>query len=85
MIAYTLLKNYIFDAKKFNVVKLSKSLLTVLITFFSLNILAQIPNYIPTSGLLAWYPFNGNSLDEGGKAFIVLIKMQHLQRIALAR
>ena len=49
--------------------KLTKSLITVLITFCSLSALAQIPNYIPTNGLLAWYPFNGNSLDEGGKAF----------------
>ncbi len=24
---------------------------------------AQVPNYVPTDGLVAWYPFDGNSLD----------------------
>jgi hypothetical protein len=28
--------------------------------------LAQVPNYVPTSGLQAWYPFNGNANDESG-------------------
>jgi hypothetical protein len=27
---------------------------------------AQVPSYLPTSGLLAWYPFNGNANDETG-------------------
>jgi gliding motility-associated-like protein len=27
-----------------------------------------IPSYISTSGLIAWYPFNGNSNDESGNA-----------------
>src|SRR5687767_7692787 len=26
---------------------------------------SQIPPYIPTSGLLAWYPFTGNANDHG--------------------
>ena len=25
-----------------------------------------IPSYIPTEGLVAWYPFNGNANDESG-------------------
>jgi hypothetical protein len=28
--------------------------------------IAQVPNYVPTSGLLAWYPFTGNSNDVSG-------------------
>ncbi|WP_299159428.1 LamG-like jellyroll fold domain-containing protein [uncultured Eudoraea sp.] len=28
----------------------------------------QIPNYIPTNGLAAWYPFSGNSNDQSGNA-----------------
>ena len=29
--------------------------------------LAQtVPNYVPTNGLVAWYPFNGNANDESG-------------------
>ena len=30
---------------------------------------AQVPNYVPTDGLVAWYPFNGNANDESGNAF----------------
>ena len=33
----------------------------------SLNSFAQsIPSYIPTNGLIGWYPFNGNANDESG-------------------
>ncbi len=31
-----------------------------------LNLSAQVPNYVPTEGLVAWYPFNGNASDESG-------------------
>jgi hypothetical protein len=27
---------------------------------------AQVPNYVPTNGLVAWWPFNGNANDESG-------------------
>jgi len=27
---------------------------------------AQIPSYVPTNGLLGWWPFNGNANDESG-------------------
>lgn len=27
---------------------------------------AQVPSYVPTTGLVSWYPFNGNSIDESG-------------------
>jgi len=30
---------------------------------------AQIPNYVPTNGLVGWYPFNGNANDESGNGF----------------
>jgi hypothetical protein len=44
--------------------KLNK-LIILLITFCNLNINAQIvPNYVPTSGLVGWWPFNGNATDE---------------------
>ena len=32
-----------------------------------LTCVAQIPEYLPTDGLIAWYPFNGNSNDESGQ------------------
>jgi hypothetical protein len=27
---------------------------------------AQVPNYVPTNGLVGWWPFNGNANDESG-------------------
>ncbi|MFN5619668.1 MAG: LamG-like jellyroll fold domain-containing protein [Flavobacteriales bacterium] len=30
------------------------------------NTQAQLPSYLPTNGLVAWYPFNGNANDESG-------------------
>lgn len=27
---------------------------------------AQVPSYVPTDGLVGWYPFNGNANDESG-------------------
>ncbi|MEN9742294.1 MAG: hypothetical protein RLZZ65_99 [Bacteroidota bacterium] len=36
-------------------------LLTLLATTF-----AQIPSYVPSNGLVGWWPFNGNANDESG-------------------
>ncbi len=36
------------------------------ILLFTLLLKAQIPSYISTNGLLAWYPFNGNGADSSG-------------------
>ena len=34
---------------------------------FSVAIVAQnVPNYVPTNGLVGWWPFNGNANDESG-------------------
>jgi len=33
---------------------------------FSLASTAQIPSYVPTNGLVGWWPFNGNANDESG-------------------
>jgi hypothetical protein len=30
------------------------------------SIHAQVPSYVPTSGLVGWWPFNGNANDESG-------------------
>ena len=30
------------------------------------QLLAQLPDYLPSNGLVAWYPFNGNANDESG-------------------
>ena len=29
-------------------------------------LLAQVPSYVPTNGLVAYWPFNGNANDESG-------------------
>lgn len=44
-----------------------KHLHTTLLAALTITTLsAQPPGYIPTSGLIAWFPFNGNALDESG-------------------
>jgi hypothetical protein len=40
-----------------------KNLFTFLIFTISISVYAQIPNYVPTNGLIGWYPFNGNAND----------------------
>ncbi len=30
------------------------------------NVWAQVPNYVPTNGLVGYWPFNGNANDESG-------------------
>ena len=32
----------------------------------SSSLLAQVPSYVPTDGLVGWWPFNGNAEDESG-------------------
>ncbi len=33
---------------------------------FGLNAFGQVPSYVPTNGLVGWWPFNGNPNDESG-------------------
>jgi hypothetical protein len=32
----------------------------------TVNLWAQVPNYVPTNGLVGYWPFNGNANDESG-------------------
>ena len=45
-----------------------KNLLMTAIAIFGLTTItmAQVPSYVPTNGLVGWYPFNGNANDESG-------------------
>jgi len=44
-----------------------KNTLLILTAFIlGLNAFAQIPNYVPSNGLVGWWPFNGNANDESG-------------------
>ena len=41
-------------------------LLSIFISAICINAKAQVPSYVPTNGLVAWYPFNGNANDVSG-------------------
>jgi hypothetical protein len=42
-------------------------LLSVVAAFgFTTASIAQVPNYVPSNGLVGWWPFNGNANDESG-------------------
>ncbi|MFN6115017.1 MAG: LamG-like jellyroll fold domain-containing protein [Flavobacteriales bacterium] len=43
-----------------------RHLLTLLSIFTVLTLSAQVPSYVPTNGLVGWWPFNGNANDESG-------------------
>ena len=43
-----------------------RTLVFILITAHLANANAQLPNYVPTDGLVGWWPFNGNANDESG-------------------
>ena len=39
----------------------------LLFSLFAINVLvAQVPTYVPTTGLVGYWPFNGNANDESG-------------------
>jgi hypothetical protein len=39
----------------------------LLLSLFTINVLmAQVPSYVPTNGLVGYWPFNGNANDESG-------------------
>ena len=45
-----------------------KNLLMTTIAIFGLALIsnAQVPNYVPSNGIVGWWPFNGNANDESG-------------------
>jgi hypothetical protein len=38
----------------------------ILAVLFTANLMAQVPNYVPTNGLVGWWPFTGNANDSSG-------------------
>jgi hypothetical protein len=48
--------------------KMKNLLLTAAATFgmTALSMAQNVPNYVPTNGLVGWWPFNGNANDESG-------------------
>ena len=45
---------------------MKKLVLTLLLGVTTLTAFAQVPSYVPTSGLVGYWPFNGNANDESG-------------------
>jgi hypothetical protein len=43
-----------------------KKLTFILSITLTLTAFAQVPSYVPTNGLVGWWPFNGNANDESG-------------------
>ena len=44
-----------------------KKIYTIAIILVVLITNAQVPSYVPSNGLVAYYPFNGNANEEIGK------------------
>jgi hypothetical protein len=45
---------------------MKKNLFALLVCMTPFCVLAQLPSYLPTDGLVGWWPFNGNANDESG-------------------
>ena len=43
--------------------------LTLVLFVITLGISQDLPSYVPTDGLVAYYPFNGNANDESGNGY----------------
>ena len=43
-----------------------KTLILLFSVLFTTMSFAQVPNYVPSNGLVGWWPFNGNANDESG-------------------
>ena len=45
---------------------MKKTLLILAVFTLGASAFSQIPNYVPSNGLVGWWPFNGNANDESG-------------------
>ncbi len=45
---------------------MKKTLLILAVFTLGITAFSQIPNYVPSNGLVGWWPFNGNANDESG-------------------
>jgi hypothetical protein len=45
---------------------MKKIMLNILFALITTLGYSQVPNYVPTNGLVGWWPFNGNANDESG-------------------
>lgn len=56
-----------YFARNNNTIMKSKLLFLTLFVIYAFSSKAQLPTYIDTNGLVAWYPFKGNANDLSGK------------------
>lgn len=55
------------ECLKFKIMKLKLCIVVVIGMIFTTKVFSQnIPSYVPKSGLVGWWPFNGNANDESG-------------------
>ena len=45
---------------------MKKTITILAVVLITTTIFAQVPSYVPTNGLIGWYPFNGNANDASG-------------------
>jgi hypothetical protein len=43
-----------------------KKIITLILVFSTTILFSQVPNYVPTNGLVGWWPFTGNANDLSG-------------------
>ena len=46
-----------------------KHLLTLFIAAFCSTVVGQVPDYVPTDGLVAWYALDGDAFDKSGQGY----------------
>ncbi len=46
--------------------KIKLLMITMVLALSSKSVMAQVPSYVPTNGLVGYWPFNGNANDESG-------------------
>jgi hypothetical protein len=52
---------------------MKKHLITLIALAVTFAATAQVPSYVPTNGLVGWWPFNGNANDESGNGNISVL------------
>ena len=69
--AFLFVYNLTAGRVKLKLYKMKKSLFTAFAVGLSLSasVWAQVPSYVPTNGLVGYWPFNGNANDESGNGF----------------
>lgn len=45
---------------------MKNAMLLLVAIFIGMSVMSQVPSYVPTNGLVGYWPFNGNANDESG-------------------